>query len=101
MVKKRPNQRRKRPNNNKVKIRGNQWIKGKRGNAAQFITRTMAIRKLQITLQEFRKLCILKGIYPRKPSRAPKGNDKTYYLKKDIAFIAADPITKKLAERRA
>jgi len=91
-------QSRKRP---KVRIRGNQWLRGKRGAAAQYITRTRAIRKLQMSMPEFRKLCILKGIYPRKPKRALMGKNKTYYLKKDISFIQSDPVVRKILERRA
>ncbi|WJX81220.1 hypothetical protein P8452_64133 [Trifolium repens] len=36
--------------------------KKKEGNAAKFVTRTQAIRLLQISLPLFRKLCILKAI---------------------------------------
>ncbi len=34
---------------------------GKTGNAAQYVTRNQAIKKLQLRLSEFRRLCILKG----------------------------------------
>jgi len=85
----------------KVRIRGNQWVKGVRGHAAQFMTRSAAIKKLQVTLIQFRKLCILKGIYPRQPKKTPRGNEKTYYLKKDITFIMHDPIVKVMADRLA
>jgi len=54
-----------------------------------------------MSIAEFRKLCILKGIYPRKPKKALSGKDKTYYLKKDISFIQSDPIVRKLLDRRA
>jgi len=98
MVKLSKKQSKKRP---KVRIRGNQWLSGKRGAAAQYIPRARAIRKLQMSISEFRKLCILKGIYPRKPKRQLMGKNKTYYLKKDISFIQSDPVVRKLLERRA
>eukprot|EP01123_Difflugia_compressa_P003548 TRINITY_DN1466_c2_g3_i1.p1 TRINITY_DN1466_c2_g3~~TRINITY_DN1466_c2_g3_i1.p1 ORF type:complete len:646 (+),score=134.27 TRINITY_DN1466_c2_g3_i1:95-2032(+) len=84
----------------KKKVRGNQKIKGTTGHAVNYITRNQAIKKLQLTLIEFRKLCILKGIYPREPPKAPRGKDKTYYYKKDILYLMHDPIIRKFAERR-
>ena len=37
--------------------------KGKRGEQTQYYTRAQAIRKLQVTIKDFRRLCILKGYY--------------------------------------
>ncbi|KAF6137007.1 hypothetical protein GIB67_030771 [Kingdonia uniflora] len=74
--------------------------KKKEGNVAKYITRTKALRQLQISLQNFRKLCILKGIFPREPKKKVEGNHKTYYHVKDIAFLAHEPILETLRDKR-
>lgn len=67
---------------------GREQKKGKAGNARAYITRAKALKKLQLSLPEFRRLCILKGIFPRDPKKKVEGADKTYYLRKDIDFLA-------------
>lgn len=45
---------------------------GQSGNAVQYLTRNQALKKLQLKLSEFRRLCILKGIHPREPKKKPQ-----------------------------
>eukprot|EP01100_Stratorugosa_tubuloviscum_P009935 TRINITY_DN41_c2_g1_i1.p1 TRINITY_DN41_c2_g1~~TRINITY_DN41_c2_g1_i1.p1 ORF type:complete len:648 (-),score=289.30 TRINITY_DN41_c2_g1_i1:181-2124(-) len=81
---------------------GKEQKKGKKGGATSFISRSQAVRKLQVPLKLFRKLCILKGVFPREPKRVKsKAKDKTYYMTKDIGFIAHDPLLEKFRDLRA
>ncbi|OAY25693.1 pescadillo homolog [Manihot esculenta] len=72
--------------------------KKKEGNAARFITRSQAVKQLQCSLTLFRKLCILKGIFPREPKKKVKGNHHTYYHVKDIAYLQHEPLLEKFRE---
>ncbi|KAL0224859.1 hypothetical protein RCL1_002771 [Eukaryota sp. TZLM3-RCL] len=72
--------------------------KGESGHAISYITRTQAIKRLQITLKDFRRLCILKGIFPRTPKRKVHGANKTYYLTKDIRYLQHEPLLNKFRE---
>ncbi|KAI0757096.1 Pescadillo N-terminus-domain-containing protein [Daedaleopsis nitida] len=80
--------------------------KGKAGAAKAYVTRSAAVKKLQCSLADFRRLCILKGIYPREPrnrKKANKGNSAptNFYYAKDIAYLAHEPVLRKLREHKA
>ncbi|GJN90187.1 hypothetical protein Rhopal_003186-T1 [Rhodotorula paludigena] len=71
-----------------------------------YITRNQAIKKLQCTLGDFRRLCILKGIYPREPRNRKKANKgssapASFYYAKDIQYLLHEPVLHKLREHKA
>ncbi|KAK1156474.1 hypothetical protein AOXY_G25452 [Acipenser oxyrinchus oxyrinchus] len=77
--------------------------KYERGAATNYITRNKARKKLQLSLADFRRLCILKGIYPHEPKHKKvvnKGSTapRTFYLLKDIRFLLHEPIVNKFRE---
>ena len=80
--------------------------KGTTGNAKNFVTRTQAIKKLQVSLADFRRLCIFKGIYPREPRNKKKANKGstapvTFYYAKDIQYLLHEPVLSKFREQKA
>ncbi|TGJ82418.1 hypothetical protein E0Z10_g6337 [Xylaria hypoxylon] len=79
--------------------------KGEAGNAKNYITRTQAVKKLQISLPDFRKLCIWKGIFPREPRSRKKASKSstastTFYYAKDIQFLLHEPLLQKFREQK-
>lgn len=75
------------------------------GNARNFITRTQAVKKLQVSLADFRRLCIFKGIYPREPRNKKKANKgstapTTFYYFKDIQYLMHEPVLAKFREHK-
>lgn len=80
--------------------------KGKSGEAVEFTTREKSLKKLQLSLDEFRRLCILKGIYPRDPKHKNKikhspGPDNIFYHLKDMRFIKHEPLLAKFRTIKA
>lgn len=75
------------------------------GNAKNFVTRTKAVRNLQVSLADFRRLCIFKGIYPREPRNKKKANKGstapvTFYYAKDIQYLMHEPVLQKFREHK-
>ncbi|KAK4981470.1 mRNA-binding ribosome synthesis protein nop7 [Elasticomyces elasticus] len=80
--------------------------KGTSGQAKNYITRTQAVRKLQVSLPDFRRLCIFKGIYPREPRNKRKAAKNstastTFYYTKDIQYLLHEPLLAKFREHKA
>ncbi|KAK0630193.1 Pescadillo N-terminus-domain-containing protein [Bombardia bombarda] len=79
--------------------------KGATGSAKNYITRTQAVKKLQLSLPDFRKLCIWKGIYPREPRNKKKVSKQanastTFYYTKDIQYLLHEPLLQKFRDQK-
>lgn len=75
----------------------------KKGIVKAYTSRSSAIKKLQVTLSDFRRLCILKGVYPVEPKNKSKltgGNTrrKTYFYTRDIQCLVDEPLLSKFWE---
>ncbi|KJH45098.1 BRCA1 protein [Dictyocaulus viviparus] len=78
-------------------------MKYEAGAAVNYISRQAALKKLQLSLKDFRRLCILKGIYPHEPAHKKKVNkgsteNRVWYYRKDINFLSHEPIISKFRE---
>ncbi|KAJ2826713.1 mRNA-binding ribosome synthesis protein nop7 [Coemansia erecta] len=75
------------------------------GASRTYTTRNRALKKLQVSLADFRRLCILKGIYPVEPrsrKQANRGSTKltTFYYSRDIQLLLSEPLMQKFREHK-
>ncbi|KAI7570431.1 hypothetical protein KC317_g2470, partial [Hortaea werneckii] len=80
--------------------------RGSSGASKNYITRSQAVRKLQISLPDFRRLCIFKGIYPREPRSKKRVSTSstpstTFYYTKDIQYLLHEPLLAKFRDQKA
>ncbi len=87
----------------KLSRMGKRQKKDHAGLDATFIGRSACLRRLQVTLKDFRRLCILKGVYPREPRGRAPGNKKgqVFYHVKDLKALMHEPLLVKFREFRA
>ena len=83
-----------------AKLKSKRVKAGTYGTVSEYVGRTKAIKRLQLSIADFRRLCILKGIYPRDPKNKKHLDSKqTYYHHKDIMFLAHEPLLRKFNEQ--
>ncbi|CDR95218.1 pescadillo N-terminus family protein, putative [Babesia bigemina] len=81
----------------------------KEGATRNYITRSQALKKLQVSLKDFQRLCILKGVYPRDVARGgtltSKGinrrklkKDKIYYHVNDVRYLGSGDLLAKFRD---
>ncbi|PIA15328.1 hypothetical protein COEREDRAFT_82084, partial [Coemansia reversa NRRL 1564] len=75
------------------------------GASRTYTTRNRALKKLQLSLADFRRLCILKGIYPVEPrsaKRANRGSTKptTFYYTQDVKLLSSEPLIAKFRHHK-
>ena len=87
----------------KLSRMGKKQKKHHAGVEATFIGRSAALKKLQVTLKDFRRLCILKGVYPREPRGRTPGNKKgqVFYHVKDLRALAHEPLLDQFRQFKA
>jgi pescadillo protein len=85
---------------------------GKKTKRSKYMTRNEAVKYLQLSLGDFRRLCILKGIHPKQPTKTQLKNKSKlitskplkkgvlYYYTKDIKFMNHDPLISKFREHK-
>jgi len=74
---------------------------GSRGEVTKYISRAKVLRKLQLSLKDFRRICILKGVYPREAPRKLAKSGKTFYHVKDISWISHERILNKFRDLKS
>lgn len=79
---------------------GKKTKKGSKGQATLFLSRKRAMRRLNLNLKDFRRLCILKGVFPRQPNRKLDKAHRTYYHIKDIRYLENDSLVNHFAEEK-
>jgi pescadillo protein len=79
---------------------GKKTKKGTKGNATLFLSRKRAMKRLGLNLRDFRRICILKGVFPRQPNRKLDKAHRTYYHIKDIRYLESDKLIDYLAEEK-
>uniref|UniRef100_A0A7S3V5I8 Pescadillo homolog n=1 Tax=Chaetoceros debilis TaxID=122233 RepID=A0A7S3V5I8_9STRA len=79
---------------------GKKKKKNHAGLDATFIGRSACLRRLHVTLKDFRRLCILKGVYPREPRGKAPSNKKgqVFYHIKDVSALMHEPLLAKFRE---
>ena len=75
----------------------------KQAKITKYITRGQAIKHLNCTMDQFRKICILKGVYPRLPTKGLNAlnQKKIYYHIDDIKPLVHDKVVAKIKAIRA
>ena len=79
---------------------GKKTKKGTKGQQTLFVSRKRAMRRLGLQLKDFRRICILKGVFPRQPNRKLDKAHRTYYHIKDIKFMMNDQLMDHLANEK-
>lgn len=79
---------------------GKKTKKGTKGQATLFLSRKRAMKRLGLNLKNFRRICILKGVFPRQPNKKLDKAHRTYYHIKDIRYIESDKLMDHFADEK-